>query len=152
MFKTRSFRNRSLDGSTIFQGIQLGMQILRPTPGPIAQKLRVAASCVCSRPLVLDVPAGTYWWIKGQPRTSDIAEGGWDRVPGICGPWLSVLLCSPGPRWTTSDFERECEAQPFVSSHQTAVLAAVDSQGGMVGYNGAGWSSLHISGHMWSLG
>lgn len=70
---------------------------------------------------------------------------------GFDSPFFSAPLGPAGP-WSTFGFGRECEARPFVSSYQTAVLAAVDSQGGVVGYNGVGWSSLHISGHMWSLG
>lgn len=68
---------------------------------------------------------------------------------GLDSPFFSALPGPTGP-WATSDFERECDAQPFVSSHQKTVLAAVYSQSGVVGCSGV--SSSHISGHMWSLG
>lgn len=40
---------------------------------------------------------------------------------------LSSDLLGPAGPWSTYDLERECEAQSYVSSHQTIVLAALDS-------------------------
>lgn len=69
---------------------------------------------------------------------------------GLGSLLISVLLGPAGP-WPTSGLERDCEAQPFVSRHQTTVLVPVYIQGGVLGYSGMRWSTLHISGHMWSL-
>jgi hypothetical protein len=70
---------------------------------------------------------------------------------GLDSPFFSVLLGPAGP-WPTSGLASDCEAQPFVSSHQTTVLAPVYSQGGVLGYSGMRWSASHISEHMRSLG